>query len=665
MNDGTRKMTPNTRTASANHNATTKVPTGKLPIEIENALHKMRTDTDTASNWLRRYQLIPEDAQLSNTSLSTGLTHFATHASAKLGAWAIEAICAFAVYAEDVQADRIAQSVWKKLQPVIHDDLAKGRHELENLQDEHKKKHDEMMEEQERLGLEISGAAGRVSKVVRELADTKVQLAKELQEVRNIQQDLTKAVEKIATTSSKTEEALRNAEALPPSSQLGSGLNGKPSYASTVMRVLPPSHATSLARQDAQFRQILVDIRSDNPGEDAATALTPAEYIAKAEVALDLMRADNHPPPEGLRFLTVKRLRHGGLLYETSTKEGASWLQQPDNMRHFTDKFGHDAVIRAKYFPCLARNTPVCLDLDRAQTLRDIESWNGWTQGEVIAAHWIKPVAKRRAGQQRAHMILKLSTPQRANEAILNGVSIVGQRLPVEKLRKEARRCLRCQKLEPGHLARDCEMIEDICGTCAELHPTQSCTEHTRRCVNCASNNDHASWDRRCPAFIEATRKIQKANTLEQYRFYPLANDPDTWDHLDTPQLPPPMVEQAAPTRRERFNWVDDEPDPLDHNACDAPPHDRYQRDRRPRSHSRRRSPSRFRDDRAPLSGANRTLLDTQRDSHARSGGSRPRTWSMRSTSGQRQTMLTPNGGIRPFPSRPRTPSVSRTHTRT
>ena len=43
-----------------------------------------------------------------------------------------------------------------------------------------------MMEGQEQISLEVSGAAGRVSKEVRGIADTNTQLAKELQEVRSL-----------------------------------------------------------------------------------------------------------------------------------------------------------------------------------------------------------------------------------------------------------------------------------------------------------------------------------------------------------------------------------------------------------------------------------------------------------------------------------------------
>ena len=184
-------------------------------------------------------------------------------------------------------------------------------------------------------------------------------------------------------------------------------------------------------------------------------------------------------------------------------------------------------------------------------------------------------------------MILKLSTPQHANETIMNGFCVMGQCLPIKKLCREACRCLRCQKMEPGHLARDCEMIDDVCGTCSGLHSTQECTEDRRRCVNC--QGAHASWDRTCPAFLEATRKIQQSNSLEQYRFYPLADDPDSWEHLETPSMPLSGPTHISPSQFEPFVWSDDPPErrpppPHKHRGCHLPP--------RPQSRSRALSPN-------------------------------------------------------------------------
>ena len=122
MGDSARKATPNTRASSVSHGSTTRVTPSKLPQEIETALSKMRTTPTAAATWLRRYQLIPEDAQTGMGPLSTGLAHFAAHTSAKLGAWAIEAICAFAVYAESIQTDNLASALWEKIRPEFNDD---------------------------------------------------------------------------------------------------------------------------------------------------------------------------------------------------------------------------------------------------------------------------------------------------------------------------------------------------------------------------------------------------------------------------------------------------------------------------------------------------------------------------------------------------------------
>ena len=311
-------------------------------------------------------------------------------------------------------------------------------------------------------------------------------------------------------------------------------------------------------------------------------------------LALELMRESGHPHPEGMQFLTVKRLRHGGLLYELNTKEAASWLQRPENMKPFTNRFGHEASITAKNYACLLRNAPVYLSPDNPRDLRELEATNGWNPNEIAAMHWIKPVDKRHQGQQHAHLILKFTTPQRANEAIMNGMAVHGRHLPVEKLRKEARRCLRCQKLEPGHLAHDCDWDIDICRTCRQDHATRECNTGLLRCVNCSSNG-HASWSRTCPAFVEATRKIQNADRLERYRFFPLLDDSTTWDHMDAPDLQPT---HQAPRPQHLVDVHPPEGAPPDSWSAEMDQHDSQWHTQTSRRDTQRRSPS-------PLTGNN------------------------------------------------------------
>ncbi|KAH9913720.1 uncharacterized protein B0H18DRAFT_839673, partial [Fomitopsis serialis] len=107
--------------------------------------------------------------------------------------------------------------------------------------------------------------------------------------------------------------------------------------------------------------------------------------------------------PKGMAFLTVRRLREGGLLYEVNTKEGATWLQHQDNKKRFTDRFGLESAIRARHYACLLRGVPTYFRPGDDDALRDLEHANGWDRHDLTAAHWIKPEDKRRDGQKSAY----------------------------------------------------------------------------------------------------------------------------------------------------------------------------------------------------------------------------------------------------------------------
>lgn len=637
MADKTRKQTANTRATSTLSSAPGSPTSKRLPAEIESCLDKLRARPNAATDVLRKYVLIPEDAKPSMQALSTGLLHLAT--SSKPGAMLVECLCAFSVYAQDIQVDAITDAFAAKLSAI-----AEIQTSILDDREDQQRQMGEMMETQERLNTTVEGTVGRLTTEVRGLVESQRQLTREIEEVRRLQTNLTETTGILQATAAKTEEALQRA----PAPSLPATEGTRPSYAATVTHILPTSHTLAVNRQEAQFRKVLIDIHRDVDASGvSAVQLTEKELIQKAMLALELMRGAGHPHPEGMRFVTVKRLRHGGLLYELNTKEAASWLQQPANMKPFTNHFGHDASIAAKHYACLLRNAPVYLQPDNPRDLRDLESTNGWNRNELVAAHWIKPVDKRRQGQQHAHLILKFSTPQRANAAIMNGMAVDGRHLPVEKLRKEARRCLRCQVIEPGHLARDCKRDIDICGTCGQDHATRECNTGMLHCVNCDADG-HASWSRTCPAFVEATRKIQNANKLERYRFYPLVDDPSTWDHMDAPDLAPQQVTQRThPSSEDRPespvlpDW-DAEMDAVDRRNGGWRTHtNRRDPGRRPRSPAPRYD--------APPRGANAIPIDRPRQ----------RTMSFRDNTGQRQTTLTRDGGFGVIPSRPRNLSDS------
>ena len=637
MAEKTRKLAANTRATSTLSSAPGS-PTGKrLPFEIESCLDKLRARPGAATDVLRKHVLIPEDSTPSTQALSTGLLHLAT--SSRPGAMLVECLCAFSIYAQEVHTNTLADAIATKLTPIIEIQAAIHEH-----RDDQQQRLNEAIDTQERLNMAVEGTVGRLTTEVHGLIEGQKQLTRELEGVRRLQSELTAATGLLQMTTAKAEEALGRTQT---TSQLAA--NGtRPTYAATVTHILPTSHSIAVNRQEAQFRKVLIDIHRDADATgESMVQLTEQELVQKAMLALELMRDAGHPHPANMRFLTVKRLRHGGLLYELNSKEAAAWLQRPENMKPFTNRFGHNASIAAKNYACLLRNAPVYLRPDNPRDLRELEEVNGWSPNELTAMHWIKPVDKRRQGQQHAHLILKFTTPQRANDAIMNGMAVHGRHLPVEKLRKEARRCLRCQKLEPGHLARDCDWDIDICGTCGQDHATRDCNSGKLHCINCNSDA-HASWSRTCPAFVAATRKIQNADRLERYRFFPLLDDPTTWDHIDAPDHDPTLTAPIIPhptTERQGS------PPPT---TWDEEVENKHQRDTQwhtvVRREHRHRSPSPHARDRPPSRGANAVPIDR----------TRPRTMSFRDNPSQRQTTLTREGGFGAGPSYPRRLSESR-----
>lgn len=265
----------------------------------------------------------------------------------------VECLCAFSIYAQEIHADTLADAIAAKLTPIVQ--IQAG---LQDHREDQQTRLDEMIDAQEKLNKAVEGTVGRMTTEVHGLIEGQKQLAKEIEGVRRLQTELTTTTGLLQTTAAKADEALRQSPAasLPPSN------GSRPTYAATVTHILPTSHSLAVNRQEAQFRKVHIDIDRDaSAAGESAVHLTEPELVRKAMLALELMRDAGHPHPEGMRFLTVKRLRHGGLLYELNSKESASWLQRPENMKPFTNRFGHNASITAKNYACLLRNAPVYL----------------------------------------------------------------------------------------------------------------------------------------------------------------------------------------------------------------------------------------------------------------------------------------------------------------
>ena len=488
---------------------------------------RARTDTyEKARAILRSKTIIPDEDNPSVYALISGILFVAEECKQ---ANVRELLCALATYAKALERQVVVADVHHKLGETLGE-LVADREMIQELADE-----------QQAARTRLEGALGKLTEEVSKLSASNAKLSKEVEE-RGKERD--EAEEMIRQARRMTEQMGENrSQPLGPGNvenTVRSHDGRQPTYATVVQHVVPQQHAADMVKQGMRDRQVLVDFLSEKDKE-ASGKMSEAELVTKANEAVGMVRqetGDTNTPT--ITFLSVRKLRHGGCLYEVNSGEASQWLKRDANMRAFQLKFGLQAIVKARHYPVVLKNLPIGFDPSEA-VYRQIEKENGWETRDLAVMHWIKPPKRRRDGQQTAFAIAKFSTAKAANRAILYGLTFRGQKIQTWRQLKEARRCLRCQRLEPGHLAANCQEKE-ACGTCASPdHTTGECANpdgvFDRYCVNC-NDPTHASWDRTCPVFAELNRRLQLANPLEKYRCYPIPEDPTSWEERyisDTP----------------------------------------------------------------------------------------------------------------------------------
>jgi len=114
-------------------------------------------------------------------------------------------------------------------------------------------------------------------------------------------------------------------------------------------------------------------------------------------------------------------------------------------------------------------------------------------------------------------------------------------------MQKELQRCLKCQLITVRHLAAGCNQ-QAACSTCGKDHCTLECSETDRAafwCINCKEKG-HALWDRLCPAFLAASKRLEDTDPKHTYKYFP-NQDEWTWEeqlgfeHLGPPSRHGPM----------------------------------------------------------------------------------------------------------------------------
>jgi hypothetical protein len=192
------------------------------------------------------------------------------------------------------------------------------------------------------------------------------------------------------------------------------GTEQRPTYASITQVHTPPRHAEVIARSQGRERQVLIEW-GDKAANNTA-GLTEKELVAKANEALELMGDEPGDRPEaGNLFIGAQRLQRGGVLYLMTSAGAANWVKKPEVRTAFLDHFGGIAVMRDRGHNIVLEYVPVQYNPQDNPTLRSIETTSQLPEHEILAARWIKDIAKRAPGQRTAFILMTIRSASSAN----------------------------------------------------------------------------------------------------------------------------------------------------------------------------------------------------------------------------------------------------------
>ncbi|KZV82676.1 hypothetical protein EXIGLDRAFT_626687, partial [Exidia glandulosa HHB12029] len=149
----------------------------------------------------------------------------------------------------------------------------------------------------------------------------------------------------------------------------------------------------------------------------------PSELVVKANIAIaaaleqnPLSRDDALKDAALLKCTSVSKLRNRGVLLNFASKEAALWVRK--NGSAFAAAFDASVIVRDRGYQVLIKNVPVETDISNPDTLRAIERENDLPTDSFLRANWIRPIMRRREGQQNAHLRVAVSSAELANALI-------------------------------------------------------------------------------------------------------------------------------------------------------------------------------------------------------------------------------------------------------
>ncbi|KIN96119.1 hypothetical protein M404DRAFT_160320, partial [Pisolithus tinctorius Marx 270] len=151
-----------------------------------------------------------------------------------------------------------------------------------------------------------------------------------------------------------------------------------------------PTQEHAKAHAAIRDRQILIDPDRDHPiFNDSTKRETAIDLIKQAIEAVD--RVDG---PE-IQLKSIARLRNNGVLLELNSQEAAAWIKKVPNRATFLEKLGGTTTIKDRMYSVVIPFLSTVTDLDRPDTLREMETENNIPTGSISQIKWIKDPTKR------------------------------------------------------------------------------------------------------------------------------------------------------------------------------------------------------------------------------------------------------------------------------
>ena len=266
-------------------------------------------------------------------------------------------------------------------------------------------------------------------------------------------------------------------------------------------------------------RQILVehlDMEGTNLLSKSLTELT-----SKANKAISTITDSSQP--KDIKVQTLFKTQQGALVLTLESKELVTWIKQPDIKIEFTAAFTQGSHIAERLYNLIAPSVPISFDPKDDKHLHEVKEANGLCTKEIVKAKWIKLIGRQRPDQTHTFVIITLSSADSANILIRDGMNICNVRVRPKKQKAKPVQCMKCRKW--GHFASNCQADKDTCGTCRDLHQTNTCTNKGK--IYCVSYSDksHPSWDRTCLEFKCQCAIQDKRNPENIMPFYPTEHD--------------------------------------------------------------------------------------------------------------------------------------------